>query len=393
MRPDKLDVVGRRNFLSGLASIGLSTAAVQNMSKDRLSEITGDPTDRVPRLSVMEHCNEGCVQRGEPPEREPVYYTIPHDEFAYREAHYEVARDLAAELEREREGEFTGWVTTRTNGHQSEKVVRIERDVDDDADAIPLEDLQGEVPARTEATVGEGDQATVVDDIPVIVEEAPEGDLSDDSCTANYYHDRYEVLAGGAATSGCTLGPPAYDHDAEAWRLTSAGHCFSDGSGQWVSQPCDDTTDNLVGKVDKHVWRDGDGDAATIDLSLTDRDLHNSIVTEDTWNNAPIYGSVAVDQLKDMEGDSSYTVYKQGATTGRRDHHIIGVSADPDGVGTFETYAGGRGGDSGGPYWIEPGNRYAYKYVIGIHYWDGTRTNRTRGTIMADYEEKWNLEA
>ena len=96
---DKLRRMGRRRFMKTLSTLGLSTATVHNMSKETLAELTDNPEEEIPRLKAMRHTNHEAVVEGtEPPELEPMYYTIPRDEFVRIEGRYKAAKELDAQL-------------------------------------------------------------------------------------------------------------------------------------------------------------------------------------------------------------------------------------------------------------------------------------------------------
>ena len=76
----KLGQMGRRGFIASLASLGVSGQAAATLTSEELKELTENPKRDVPQIKYYKHINHEKVVNGEePPEREPVYYTIPRD--------------------------------------------------------------------------------------------------------------------------------------------------------------------------------------------------------------------------------------------------------------------------------------------------------------------------
>lgn len=65
------------------------------MTKDALAEVTDDPKKEVPRLRSLRHTNhQEVVEEGRPPEIEPVYDTVPRDEWIETESAFDAERKL-----------------------------------------------------------------------------------------------------------------------------------------------------------------------------------------------------------------------------------------------------------------------------------------------------------
>ena len=112
---DKVRTLGRRNFLEALAGVGVSMETLRHLTKEDLKKLTDDPTDQVPRLSRLEVQEPDRITPSgkRPPEREPVFYTIPRDEWAYTEAVHDAADQVSRLLsEQTRERLYDVVVTT-----------------------------------------------------------------------------------------------------------------------------------------------------------------------------------------------------------------------------------------------------------------------------------------
>lgn len=386
---DELKRMGRRRFLKTLSTLGLSTAAVHNMSKEALADLTDNPEEEIPRLKAMRHTNHEAVVEGtEPPELEPVYYTIPRDEFVRIEGRYNAAKKLESRLGNPDNIEVG---VKRSSGRGDDLVINVEHQTLERADGteagpgIELAEVEQTVPDRVTGEIEVADKRHEVEDIRV---EVTETRLVED----DYYDSKYRPVPGGCKHGGCTIGHPAYDDDAEEYIWTSAAHCFDRNSGQTVHQPSSSSwTDNSIGQSDK-VIPSGDGDAATI-MPKYDNTIDNVeyryAENDGTTTDWFIYGTRGIDYLKDMAANGEY-VYKQGKTTGRLYDKVLQVSSSGDTV-TLE--ADRAGGDSGGPYFdVSSGNAYA----VGIHAWgvdydgDGNYDD-AKGNTMAYVNDYLNL--
>lgn len=155
----KYHLMSRRNFLNKLATLGISGATLQYLSREQVRALTGDPTKEVPRLARLHYVDredatftdlnefempehDGKVRPREPPESkkrydgqstnkppglEPEFYTIPRDIWEYRTAVTKAANELNAELPSVGKGNIVTSVTSKTKGGTSERVVKVAR--------------------------------------------------------------------------------------------------------------------------------------------------------------------------------------------------------------------------------------------------------------------------
>lgn len=441
--------MGKRNFMRALAGFGVSLSTIPHLSKDALGDLTDDLEDEVPRLSRLQIQDEEELEdrrsapqpaAGEQPsEREPVFYTIPRDEWERTEATYDAAARLERRLGRlDPNGKINVSVTDLVNGHHSRKGVRVEyttlvqrelvrndgdegsrtpagRKLSEHSDAnvrevrhgpaVDLQTVRDEVPATVSGTASRQNaellghatiQPTEVENIPVVVEER---EIVEEA----YFNDAYRPLPGGCQMSKgpywnsfCTLGTPAYDHDSSDYVLTTSGHCIKDDWGEKMYQPYGNGYS--IGYPQHYIYEGGTNDAGYIDTDLIDYDDYKqekiSMAIADDNGGTDIYinGVMGYDSIKDNQGDSSWTVHKQGRTTGRDTGYLVSASPGRR-LGRYELNQGidSAGGDSGGPVFKKYGN---VAYIIGHHNW-GNRSDDDdgpAGNLMAHIENEMNIE-
>jgi hypothetical protein len=273
--------MGRRRFIESLTALGVSSGAAAALTPEKLLELTNDPTSEVPRLGWYEFQNKDAVIDGEePPEPEPMYYTIPRDQWRQVEGAKQAARELSSRFDDPQ-------VNTAIRKHDHGVAVEVQyerfvRDVDgqpilEREPAIDLEDVRASVPDRASAQVTFADKTETVENIPVTVREKT--DIEERSCDEDapeecYFYRRYRPLGAGCEFGGhledpcqVTLGPSAYSTDVEEYVMTTAYHCVNEPEENPVHQPCRDG--EYIGE--RHDYIDGDdGDAAVVDVDRTD---------------------------------------------------------------------------------------------------------------------------
>jgi hypothetical protein len=377
-----------------LSTLGLSTATVHNMSKETLAEHTDNPEEEIPRLKAMRHTNHEAVVEGtEPPELEPMYYTIPRDEFVRIEGRYKAAKELDAQLGYPDNIEVG---IRRSSGRGDDLVISVEHQTLKRSDGkivkpdISLAELEQTLPDTTSGGIKVGDRRYEVENIEVEVEETK---LVDDG----YYSDRYRPVPGGCMINNndSTIGHPAYDNDAEEYIWTTAAHCVDRSSGKTIFQPAysrNAPDGNYIGDSDKYIPQ-GDGDAATIMPKYDDtvNNVEYRYAEDDgSYTDWVIYGTRSTDYLKDMAAYGE-SVYKQGITTGRLSGKVLKVSSDEEWV-TIDCDR--DGGDSGGPYFDVNSSDEAYAvglHKMGVDYDDDGTRDESKGNTMEFVNNYLNL--
>lgn len=261
--------MGRRRFLGAVAGLGVSSAALQYLTKDVVASV--DLDSEVPRLSKLSHTNhEAVLRREEKPKREPVFYTIPRDEWAVTETAHAAAARVNELLEAKGVSEgVTAGVTTITRNHHSEKAVIVKRTVSRTIDgdtvepAATTQELKGLLPDSIAGTAGDGEYLQTIEDIPITIE-TEEMSLSvraeeTTNAPGNEYNRRYRPVPagsvlqwGGAGRLYGTVGTPVHDGNHNEYNLVSAGHVILDeemcqpdtGGGDQIGTRDDDNHDD-----------------------------------------------------------------------------------------------------------------------------------------------------
>lgn len=396
--------MGRRNFLRSLAGIGISGATLRYMTKDALAEVTDNPKKEVPRLRSLRHANhQEVVEEGKPPEVEPVYDTIPRDEWAVTESAFDAERKINKALRQiDDTGLVLAGVTETTSGQHSKKTVEvryIERELRSGGSVkpnVPAEEISKELPSKVTGTAGKGDNAVTVRGIPVTMEK-----VSQELHGCDKYDDNYRPVPGGcrmrSENKGCgTICTPAYDNERDEYVMVTAGHAIEGtDSGKDVWQPYDSYSS--IGESDKGDWEDHpypgwtSFDAATIDLKDGPYDGVDHIYgfadePSGYVNDVEIYGTIAWISIEDMVGNSSYELTKRGSTTGKKSGHIYWASSDAK---VFETTAKTKNGDSGGPHFNIDGD---FALIAGVHNYDALQRDPGSGaTAIEAVNNQFNL--
>lgn len=373
-------------MLKTLSGLGVGAGALAHLTGDALAELSPDLDEEVPRLKGFRHTNPAAMAEGEPPEREPVYYTIPREKWVRVEASKDARRQVAGRLDdvfeqvsREFRGVDTvagdaGFANVSGDSKRNTVVVDLNRSTVA-GDGVETEAVRRRVadllPSTLDAVAGRGtERAQVVEEFPVrvqVVDESPEA----------YYDHEYRPVPAGCqyereGGGSCTVGTPVYDDTNDEYALLTAAHCL-EGAGQGESevwQPDDGA--NHVGNRDGDQWRLDDPDvhgwdsidACVVDLySWYDVNFRfASDVGDDEYSSREILGTETKTALQDHADDEAL-ISKRGRTTGYDSDSIYWA-----GEYTFKTEADSDGGDSGGPHYdTEHFGGDPYAWMAGIH--------------------------
>ncbi|ELY31467.1 hypothetical protein C500_06226 [Natrialba magadii ATCC 43099] len=239
--------MGRRRFVKSLVTMGVSAEAALHLDKEKLENITGDPTEEVPRLGALKRPDAEKYE--EPPypetlsEREPEYYTISHNDWMVAETAFDAARKVQRRIDQlDDSGLISSKVIMQSNNGTEPYhvgVVRSTRIRYDSFDKrtslselsetkketadITVDELQGELPDTVSGVAGEGDYETERDGIELRFSESVEWDEScdDEECDEGttgvefFQHPyRYENDDGDiTCATGCRIDtdPDGYD--------------------------------------------------------------------------------------------------------------------------------------------------------------------------------------
>ncbi|MFC7114777.1 hypothetical protein ACFQH2_07075 [Natronoarchaeum sp. GCM10025703] len=394
--------------MENLSKLGLSAETVRHMTKEDLEDLTGDPTDEVPRVKAFRVQNpEDWEEPPYPDEllpREPEFYTISRDKWI----EVETARDAASRFQEQIDsldstGLVTAGITRTTRGQHTKYAVSVSvqkrvpaekrravesvSELEDDSAVqtpdITADELKATLPDQATGTVGETkDTSYTVENIPV---EFSEGYVSEEACEdvtcewrpeRTHFNEEYrltdrwnEGIPGGCqiqpmgdSTSfrRATLGLRLYDPDEYTMYMATAAHtAIADGEdsddaiGREILQPYGG---DPIGEI-KRVWYHSSDDdvESPIDIALMEPSGTMEARSELAGNNGEISGDlsgdiVAEDDLVDHFPD----VCTQGIRSGRCRKEINRITDDGE-LEIFRTYTEGSG-NSGGPYFVEDGD-------------------------------------
>lgn len=388
----KLRLRGRRGFLRLLSTTSVSAGALATMTPGAMADLTDDPRSEVPLVESYHHTNHEAVENKEaPPEREPVHFTMPADEWRWIRGGHDAKHrvmDLIGSDERVSVG-----LTTERGQRGRRQTIEVKLRTLRTASGETVEpdvtraELRDRLPDAMTGTVGEGRRRTETDPIPVEIRE-----VTYEEQASNYYNCEYRPVPAGCeslATTTC----PAYDpNDSGQWGVVICGHAPNFNKGVDVQQPNDD---DYLGTTKRIFGSDGDGepkDAAFVNSSNGGLDNTYRIAGDcpESYDD-DIYGTIAEDKLLELESNSDY-VKGQGIASGRDDYAPV-KSVDDASFRRNATVKVGwdsAGGDSGGPYyWIDSTGTAK---MVGVHAWGLCGGSCAGGNTMFTVEEGMNVK-
>lgn len=215
-----------------MGKIGVSASTLPYIDRGLLSDIN-DPTEGIPRLKRLEieDAEERSISERKPPERNAVFYTIPYDEWAYREGVHDGARKINKKLQQIDNSGLLDATVTSFNNKDSDKVIKVNyrtikykiHKEDDSGNGekvhfetevetpqVSINDLKDKIPDKIDGVAGneQVDKLTglsievdpsPVENIPVVIEKVEERENA-------YYYKKYRPVLGGCQVSSGYLG-------------------------------------------------------------------------------------------------------------------------------------------------------------------------------------------
>lgn len=400
--------MGRRGVLKSLAAIGLSGPAMDELSK-KAQAATDDPGSEVPYVAAYEVADKAALQNGEPVEMEAVVETMPRGRWVRIKAPHDASLKLYRSIHARFDAPFvsTG-VSTNSDGRKEIVVTRrLPESIDGAGLPTEFDELRDWLPSTVSGTVGNGDEAKTLSDIPVRTAEW--------SLRPHYADGEYRPIPGGckmqADTDIGTFTQPVYNESNGSVEMLSAGHVMQGDEGD-VWQPdancgvfsCDPTIGSVTQAQfnynDTYIDVDDDGDGDDVILTNVDAgtcSLKSDIgykyaLADDSGGyRKDITGFWTWTQIEDAE-DTSTNVPTQGHVTGIVGGNVIHTDSAN---GWFVTDGATQSGDSGGPfYYDENSSEVSTVGVVSAGVDtddDGSYDDGTSGNSMGQIFDKLNL--
>jgi hypothetical protein len=409
-----LQRMNRRSFVKTLSAMGVSATSLKYLSKDALADTTDDPSDEIPVLQFLKtpDSKEEAEQHSgfsDPIGRVPIYEPVPRDEWLRIEAVHNAAEELQKELQSDGIKRVTVGVSSRQNGHHTEKVLQVrhrtlKRGLKEYTPNITIQELEERIPAKVTGSAGKDDYQKEVEDIPVVVRRM--------ETVEQNYESKYRPVPGGCAidpeTSNAgrqgTLGTPVKQPNSSNDAWVTAAHVVARPAGIGrddstitadIYQPHENQ--DTIGTAYSWDWwypssyPDPDGeypaDAVVITSDWAD-DSKFDIACDGSgcsgdYEGWDVKGTVTWDRIKLIEGVLDHTL--QGKTTGRNPGKILSTDWP-----MYEVDVDSEKGDSGGPYFESP--MYTDEvYIGGIHHGLGSSIDTAEGTAMEPIENKLDV--
>lgn len=417
--------MGKRRFLRTMATLGVSATALRYLSQDSLATLTDNPEEEVPRLSRVKFKNPKTYSNlpipDEPPKIEPVFYTIPRDEWVHVESTFGAANRLRKHISRhfDASGRTSVSVADFGTGNTSDlglRVLILDNTWEETESTQYIQGLAERLSSRLPSSVS-GDPTQAINPELGIGQTTPHFDTKREdipvevtsvemSQTASFNH-KYRPVPGGCQIwdenflggDVCTSGTPIYSSMLGKHVLLTAAHCY-DSVGDAAEQPSytSPITKNHIGNVHQRK-KFGTFDVATVNVDINE---YSNVIYRlacnfyDDCYGVPIRGFIGKDELKDHIEDPSYIIRKQGRTTGITKGTVSIIEEATYGnnnpVTRLWVNANADGGDSGGPHFrlIDEVNGIG-AYIAGIHAWTGggMAVSTTMTSILSDMDVDW----
>lgn len=371
-----------------MSALGISATTLNFLTQDALAEVSDNPKDMVPRLKALRHKNHDEVKKGAKPEREPVFYSIPRDQWVQTEAPYDAAKKLESQLPNDPQIQVMirkSGPRKKSNSHIEVVHETVEMNGAEIKPESSLNSLKEQTPDTISGSVGKGKNLVEVSGIPVRVKES-RATLDD----RNEFEGEYHPTPAGCCITNpvpdpddenVTVGCPAYNSGTSTGGWLTSGHQYAGETDVKTWQPVNKLTGTDVLGYNSVLHDPNEGDTGDFSFVATDgnfdRKYDIAASSNNTYEGWYLYGTLGMDKIKDLKEDGT-PVYKQGIHTGRNQGEILSISSDDVYVVIdCDRYEG----DSGGPYyWVD---EYGESYMIGIHRGNSADSySESKGTLL-----------
>lgn len=369
--------LGRRGFVKALTALGVSSEAARSMSGEDLTQLTEDPSNEVPIIRRYKHVNHESGTSGEEPlRREPIYGTVPRDQWIRVNTALDAVSQIRSKLRNsdvsiqdsgptQVEVGITNRVENADLGVVVKGIEYIDKSGEKLLDGPGVTDIEEVVPYSITGKVKFDNKVRERMNIPVKIEESRVEEQGT-------FEDKYRPVPGGCEMwdggtyngLGWTNGTAAQDdlNDGQSIWLTAA-HCLERSVGRSIHQSSEGTK---VGESGRNMPASV-GDAGVIEP--TSANVSWDIADYSGKYKWPIKGMVNNYSIQYMV-DNSDTACFQGVKTGRDTSATVldfipESSSNPNGDKVVLDHDSDNG-DSGGPYFDLLNDE---AYIMGIHAW------------------------
>lgn len=357
-------------FLAGLAGLGVPTSTLSLMTEESVAEATDDPDKNVPYVSevrIKDHDPELEAAPDEPLSTEPVVDTVSRDRWRLIESAVNASQRAQQIVDQHFNNTSAVVHSDSPTDHRVE--VRIHKkgtSKDDSAEGAPSKEaVRKKIPEQIKGVAGEQTKHESKRAVPVSVSSVTIEPTSK-------YSSKYRPVPAGAqqeafpdySTSGAisTTCAPFYNNGADERQLLTAGHSFeiNGDTASNVHQPNKKYfSESRVGSLyeKKHTY-DTDSDGNLIEIHFdagvwspeSDIDTKMQLAKDGGGYRMDVTGIVTWSSIKYHSGDQSFTVKKQGRSSGVTEGYISSIDKTDR---RFVATPSVTGGDSGGPVYRE----------------------------------------
>jgi len=331
--------------MENLAGVGVSSTALQYLEQDKLKEITEDPEEEVPFVAAYRNIEK---EPGKAPTREPVYDTLPREEWERRESTLDV-RDKVNEILEEEYPNQPVYVSFQgDNQSPTGFSVGVEVENDERLD-FSLEEIEDTLPTQAEGYTPESNPISR-QGIPIVVGEIDREDFNYEFRDYNPVPGGQRIISYADTDNGYPLGTltGAFHSNEHGDGLVSAGHVLNqnDVYVNEIISDSDSSDEDSLGQsrdVQNSNWLD----IGFIEMTF-DQSPKSWITSPDNSDiDLNISGIYTDNGLNYYADGNPIDISMQGKESGRKSGEIKKTHGSPTQAVTVGTLM--DEGDSGGP--------------------------------------------
>jgi len=379
----RLERMGRRRFMENLAGLGVSGTTLQYLEQDDLSEVTEDPEEEIPYVAAWKNvgrAEDGTVQR------EPVYDTIPREEWERRQATFNARKQIGEQLQ-DMPGEcklgITDTESSPTGFAVTVGVSEKQHEVNQEIDQTEVESM---LPTELTGKISEVEDEVEFEDIPVKLRSETTALSGGRYSTGSIENQVPAGVSISTTVTGGTLNAPFHSNEyGDGW--ATAGHVVIEEGGSGDNRVDLRRNSNYIYIGDSRDEHRPENSFDNLDYAfveaLDSKEPSEWIVSPDGSSEEYSIGGIVTDEaLSNNVGNEDYEVLGQGSSSGRLSGYIDNIDGWP-GIESVKTTFDTSNGDSGGPIFHLDGDT---AYIAGIMFKD--QATVTESTTAQTVEEE-----